>query len=57
MAENEGRLPYDASITLIDAFLQNLSNLLIKTSTGGFDVGNRCIKILNGYIVSDDRIK
>jgi hypothetical protein len=50
-------MPYDASITLIDAFLQNLSNLLIKTSTSGYEVGIRCIKILNSYIASDDRIK
>jgi hypothetical protein len=50
MAENEGRLPLDASVTVIDAFLQNLSNLMTKSSTSGFDVGGRSIKVLNLFL-------
>lgn len=57
LAENESHLPPDASVTLIDAFLQNLSNLLIKTSTGGYNVGNRTIKIMNTYLASEERIR
>ena len=57
MAEIEGRLPGDATVTLIDAFLQNLTNLLIKTQTGANDVRSRAVKILNLYLTQDDSIK
>jgi hypothetical protein len=57
MAESQGRLPLDATVTVIDAFLQNLSNLLTKTSTSGYDVGSRSIKLLNSFLQSDERLR
>ena len=56
-AEEHGRLAQDASITLIDAFLQNLTTLLTKTTSIGYHQGTRSLKILNSFVQADERVR